>query len=362
MWEVAGSMVVHHIQNYGDTFLMASIDKVLVIFLGTVCLIHGKEVARVVAPTVVAVEFLGRHQFNRVDSHLFQIAKLGLGTMDIAGSCEVTEQKFVNNQLLRFCQTEITPSIGVFLCLEYRNDAFSLGWVSKVVGICRCRDVLVIVRIENLFAIRVADADGFATFSTYIILEGIFLIGVQSANGRPPASGSIVAVHLTAFVVGQCPVVEVTENVCIVLALAVFVFVIKNESHGRCIDYVDTLLYTCRQGCFLYGSRFETLVLGVGNGDERIFIDSFLVSVSTTDDDTQLVDRSFARIEPLADAWRKSDAPCIVFFGLAHLALGDVLVPVGWYMLPVAIAYHTDMYIDFARISVQGRLAIGLES
>ena len=48
--ELAGSVVEYHIDNYGDTTLVALVDKLLIRLIGTVCLIRSEVEAGVVAP------------------------------------------------------------------------------------------------------------------------------------------------------------------------------------------------------------------------------------------------------------------------------------------------------------------------
>ena len=90
-------MVVHYVQNHGDAFFMTSIDKVLVILLGAVCLVHGKEIARVVSPTVITVKFLSRHQFNCIDTHCLQISQFVHGSVNIAGCGKITKKQFIDH-------------------------------------------------------------------------------------------------------------------------------------------------------------------------------------------------------------------------------------------------------------------------
>ena len=152
--------------------------------------------------------------------------------------------------------------------MENRNYAFGLGRISHVIGISGCRNVLIVVRVENLFTIRVSDADAFTTLVAYIVLESIFLVGIQSVYGYPPTTGCIVTSHLAGFIVAQCPVVEIAEDIGIILALAVLVLVVKNEGHGLGIDDVDTFLYSAWYRSFFHFSRFKSFVFGVSDSDE----------------------------------------------------------------------------------------------
>ena len=166
-------------------------------------------------------------------------------------------------------------------------------------------DVLVVVWVENLFTIGVADADRLAVVVAYIVLEGILLVSFQSVDGYPPASGFFVACHLTGLVVGEKPTIEVTHNVGIILALAVLVLVIEHKGcSGFGVVYIDTFLHAAwHLSCFHF-TWYESLVFRIRYADERIGINTFLGSVCTADDNTELLYGSLARTEPFADSGR----------------------------------------------------------
>ena len=261
MREITGCMVVHHIENHSDTFLVACIDEIFIVFFSTVSFVHGEEIARIVSPTIITVKFLCWHQLDGIHTHFFQIRKFAHGSMNVTVCSEITQQQFVDNQFVGILHFEFAPIVGVFLNLEYRGNSLGTFRIRLVIRISRCRNIGVVVRVENLFAIRVTDANRFSVFIAYIILECIFLIGIQSADSSPPTSGSVVAIHLAGFIVSQGPMVEITDDVSIILAFAILVLIVKNESHGLLVDNIDTFLYSCRK-CFLYNSSsFETFVL-----------------------------------------------------------------------------------------------------
>ena len=75
---IRGSKVVeHHIAHHGNSALMRRIHKGLECIRTAVGTFNAEWVRRVVAPTDVTREFIGRHQFQRVDAECLQVVKFG---------------------------------------------------------------------------------------------------------------------------------------------------------------------------------------------------------------------------------------------------------------------------------------------
>ena len=87
---VPGGVIIDHIENDSHTRFMASVNKLLIHGFCTISLVHRKEEARIIPPTVVSIKLLHRHQFDGIDSHSLQIRELTHRTIDVAGSGEVT--------------------------------------------------------------------------------------------------------------------------------------------------------------------------------------------------------------------------------------------------------------------------------
>lgn len=47
----AGSVIINHIEYHGNILGMASVNKVFIHFIRTIGFVHGKEEARIIAPT-----------------------------------------------------------------------------------------------------------------------------------------------------------------------------------------------------------------------------------------------------------------------------------------------------------------------
>ena len=278
---VAGGMVVYYIENDGHAFAVAGVNEVFIHFWGAIRLIEGEEETRVVSPAVVPVKLLNRHQLDGVDAHVFQVVQLLQGAVDGAAGGEIAQMHLVDDRLLGVLHLEVGygPCIVVSLYLEYRNNSFSAFGVGLVVGIGGRRDVVVMLRVENLFAVGICQADGLTAFGSYIVLKCIFFCRVEVVQGYPPTSGGIVATHLAVLLIGQFPVVEVAEDVCKVFVVAFGVFVIEYKSHGGVVDDVDAFFHIPGQGCMLNFGRREALVLMVCDLHKGIDVNPLLAAV-----------------------------------------------------------------------------------
>ena len=82
-------VVVYHIEEHGDATAVTFVDELLVHLACAVCLVHGEVGAGVVAPAVVAVELLHRHQLDGVDAQCLQIVEAGKRSLQVLGGGEV---------------------------------------------------------------------------------------------------------------------------------------------------------------------------------------------------------------------------------------------------------------------------------
>lgn len=88
-----------------------------------------------------------------------------------------------------------------------------------------------------------------------------------------------------------------------IFVIALFVLVVKHERDGGIIDNVDALHNVIRQWGIFYVCGFERMVLGVGDGNKEIVLETFFCAVGTADDDTDFGYRCFARPKPLPYGW-----------------------------------------------------------
>ena len=84
-----GGVVVYHIEEHCDATAVTLVDELLVHLACAVGLVHGKVGAGVVAPAVVAVELLHRHQLDGVDAQRLQVVEAGKCPLQVLGGGEV---------------------------------------------------------------------------------------------------------------------------------------------------------------------------------------------------------------------------------------------------------------------------------
>ena len=110
------SVIVHHIQDDRDASFMTGIDERLQIFFRAISLVDCEVKGRVVAPTVVAIEFIHGHQFDGLNPKVFQIIQGVLNGLESPIFCEITNKKLVNEQifLIRTLKRRVGPSKSGF--------------------------------------------------------------------------------------------------------------------------------------------------------------------------------------------------------------------------------------------------------
>ena len=76
-------MVVHHVEYHCDTSSVALVYEFFVLLPRSVILVEGEIMVRIVAPAVVPVEFLDRHQLYRIDSETLDVVESGFGSCKV---------------------------------------------------------------------------------------------------------------------------------------------------------------------------------------------------------------------------------------------------------------------------------------
>ena len=94
---VARSMIVNDIKDDCHTSFVTGINELFVTVLRSISLIHGEIEAWIVPPAVVTVKFLHRHQFDGIDTDLFQIRDFIHCSTQITGCRKVTQMHFVDH-------------------------------------------------------------------------------------------------------------------------------------------------------------------------------------------------------------------------------------------------------------------------
>ena len=179
---ISCGMIINHIQNNCHAGLMTSVNELLIHSLCSIRFVHRKEEARIIAPAIIAVKFLHRHQFNGIDTHFLQIRKFTHCSIDVAGSGKITQVQFINNQFFGIGNLEIIhlPVVIVLLNLESRNNASSAFRIGHILIISRSRYVRVIIRVKYLLSISIRQSNHFTGPHSDVILESVFFIGIQS--------------------------------------------------------------------------------------------------------------------------------------------------------------------------------------
>ena len=170
-----GGVVVHHVQDDRYSPLVARVDKLLVHLVSTVRLVHREEERGVVAPAVVPVELLYRHQLDRVNPQCFEVVELPHRTLQVAALREITQQQLVDDHVVRLgrCKVGHFPRVGFLLDPEDRHDAYRSFWVLFRLGVGGGRNPRVVGGIQYLAGVGVGHAYRIATGRSHVILERV---------------------------------------------------------------------------------------------------------------------------------------------------------------------------------------------
>ena len=112
-------LIENHIENNSQSTFMTFVDELFVHIGRTVSFVRCKIEIWIVAPTVVAVEFGDRHQFNGCNAQRFQVIELANGSLQRLFRCEVSQKHFINRHVVGICNRKVGyfPVVGRFFAL-----------------------------------------------------------------------------------------------------------------------------------------------------------------------------------------------------------------------------------------------------
>ena len=170
------------------------------------------------------------------------------------------------------------PVIDRLIDLECGNEALCSGWELR--NSCY---VFVVPLVIDDFCERVTHLESLAVPGQEV-LETVFLVRVDAADGGPPATCSLVAFH---SIVGlTLPVAEITHCVAIVAVTAIFVLVVEYEGHAAVAVAIDAETGSGRHGFLDHRIRNERFEFVFVIGNIRQIVLSLLASVLAPEDYT----------------------------------------------------------------------------
>ena len=91
-------MVQYNVKQYGNASIVALVDESLKRCFCAIGFVQGQEESGVVSPTVIAVELIHRHEFNRIYAKPFEVIKGVKHGLKVPFFAEVAYQQFINDQ------------------------------------------------------------------------------------------------------------------------------------------------------------------------------------------------------------------------------------------------------------------------
>ena len=158
---LAKGVVQHHVEHHGHAAPMGFVDEGLEAVFGAVILVEGQVKARVVAPTIIALKLVHRHQLDAVYTEALQVAqRVAQGGVVVAGN-EVAQMQLVHHQVGFGGPHEVVhlPLVGRLVGLKRSHDARLAGRVTQA-GVGHGRNEPVVAGVQHLFGVRVGHAQG----------------------------------------------------------------------------------------------------------------------------------------------------------------------------------------------------------
>ena len=156
-------VVPDNIKNHSDFAFVAFVDELLQFRFCAVCLVGRPVEGGVVAPAVVAIEFVDRHQLQGIDSQSLEVVQGVENGLVIPLFGEVSHQQFIDDQVFVFRALEGLICPAKFRSPRRQNPHRRIGGqhVGKFwhVGERRLRNPLVPIRIEHQFRVGIGDPD-----------------------------------------------------------------------------------------------------------------------------------------------------------------------------------------------------------
>ena len=253
IWMHACRMIIYNVKDYGHAPLVAGVYERLIVRAGAIRLVHSEVRMSTIAPAVVSVELLHRHQFDGIDSESFEIVKLAHGSLYAALTVcivsKVTHQQFIYYKVILVLDVIVLnlPVILVAVDLERRHETVvpsvvGVAILLRKVRICRRRYPLIVAAVIQDLCIWVECRHRHIAAVAELVLELILLVRVQSCESDPPAAALVIITERLLRLAAVAPPVLVPKQVAEVVRLALVVTVIEDERHGAVVDYIDTML------------------------------------------------------------------------------------------------------------------------
>ena len=151
-------VVVDHVQDDGDAALVARVHQRLEVVLGSVGLVHGEVERRVVAPAVVAVELIDRHELQGLHAEAFQVIQGVFDECECSLFRPVPHQQFVDDQIFLVGSHKILVGpikVRFAWCQNPHGAGRDVGRVGRHVGVRGLRNPRVVPLVQDDFGIGV---------------------------------------------------------------------------------------------------------------------------------------------------------------------------------------------------------------
>ena len=209
-WVGLVRMVVHHVQDHRDATGVASVHEGLQVVFGPVSLVHREVERGVVSPAVVAVEFIHRHELQRLNAQRLEVVKRIEDELKRAVFGKIPDQQLVNDQVLLVGPLKVVvgPFEGRFSWREHADwPRRVVGWIPRHVGVGAFRNPRVVPLVENDLGIRVGHPD---VVGHDVVLVAVILAWNQVGQLDPKRFPVAHIVHHRSGAEG--PVVEVPNR------------------------------------------------------------------------------------------------------------------------------------------------------
>ena len=232
--------------------------------------------------------------------------------------------------------------------------------------LCACRerwnalDVLVVPLVVYDLCVRVAEVCVIACSIAETILETVLLVRVKAIKGDPPAVLRTVKVHGTLS--NSFPIVPVTYDVAVLVALTCSVLIIYYECNAAVSIVVDAVVHAFRK--FLGHKRIRNellcLILVILDCAELVSLVTLCISVSSSYNKGDLGHRSLATAEVLADRRLHPELP-VVISNLCEVGLLLSCAPFSRNKLPITVHNDSEVAVELACMAIERVACLRLE-
>ena len=207
-------VVENLVQNHGNAAAVAGVNQFLKVLRRAVVLVQSHLVAGVVAPTFVALKFVGGHELDGVDAQALQVIQGVQDGFVAPGGHKVAHQQFVNHQLLLARRRElgVFPDVSRFARVNQGGVAGGFaGGVWMGIGVVQNGNSPVVGGVQNQFRIRICNFQA----AVDQVLKSVALPGFKRWKHFPPRLPVHGPAHRISRVRGK--VVEVAQYEHVVL-------------------------------------------------------------------------------------------------------------------------------------------------